>query len=297
MATINYSACPLCGETNLADYLHAKDHSISGESFDLQACNKCSFIFTQNVPAEAEAGRYYASKDYVSHSDIKKGMINRLYHVGRNYMLTRKRRMIGRLTDGKKILDIGTGTGYFLNHMQQHGYDVLGVELDKKASSFSKTAFGLTVHPPADLLNKNIEGTFDVVTFWHVLEHLYKPEQYLRQVSDQLVEGGVLIIAVPNSASLDAKHYGSYWAGYDVPRHLWHFTPDTMAIMAKKAHLTIKSILPLPLDPFYNSLLSQKYKSGKGYFFSGFFTGFRSYIYALFNVKRASSLIYILEKT
>jgi 2-polyprenyl-3-methyl-5-hydroxy-6-metoxy-1,4-benzoquinol methylase len=289
-----YNNCPLCGSLKISPFLKAKDHLLSNESFDIYQCQSCSFRFTRDVPPPKEIGKYYQSQDYISHSDTRKGLMNQLYHFGRTMMLKKKYRMVRKVSKGKKLLDIGSGTGYFPAFMKEKGYIVAGVETDPKARAFAEKEFGITVYSPEDFLNKKIEDKFDVITLWHVLEHLADFNLYIDRILEHLSSGGSLVIALPNCSSLDARFYKELWAGYDVPRHLWHFTPSTFKKLAENHGLKIKKMKRLILDPFYNSMLSEKYRGSRFFILSGFVIGELAYIESVFNLKKSSSVVYIL---
>jgi len=291
-----YKNCPLCGSENISACIKAKDHLVTGEIFNIFTCHTCGFIFTQGVPAADEIGRYYRSTDYISHSDTRKGLMNKLYHLGRTIMLKKKHGMVRKIARGRKLLDIGCGTGYFPAWMKQKGYKVAGVETDVKARAFAQQEFGIPVYSPEEFLKYEIDGKFDVITLWHVLEHLDDFNLYIERMLEHLIPGGSLMIALPNCNAYDARHYREFWAGYDVPRHLWHFTPSTFQILAEKHGLKIMKMKRLPLDPFYNAMLSEKYKGNKFYVISGVVIGKLSYLESLFNIKKSSSVVYFLDR-
>jgi 2-polyprenyl-3-methyl-5-hydroxy-6-metoxy-1,4-benzoquinol methylase len=292
---VTYSSCPLCNSANIDEYLSANDHLLSSEIFSIYKCQACSFTFTQGTPPTDQIGKYYQSQDYVSHSNTKQGLMNRIYHVARNIMLGKKYRMVNIVANGRNLLDIGCGTGYFPAYMKKKGYEVAGVEVDPKAREFAKNEFGLPVYPPEEFLKDEIDGKFNVITLWHVLEHLDDFNLYLERMLEHLAPGGTLVIALPNHTALDARFYKEFWAGYDVPRHLWHFTPSTLKILAEKHGLKVLRMKRLPLDPFYNSMLSEKYKGNKLHFFAGMIIGELAYIESLFSIKKSSSIVYFLN--
>lgn len=294
---LEHKHCTVCDGTELKLLLPLKDYSISKEDFEIFQCSNCQFVFTQNVPHEAEIGPYYKSEDYISHSDTNEGFINKAYHFVRKIMLSRKHRLIHGLTKGKDLLDIGCGTGYFLDFMKRKNYNTLGVEADDDARAHGIEKFGLNIHTPQDLLNGVIDSKFDIISLWHVLEHLYDPKKYLNAIHGLLKKDGFLVIAVPNCDSYDAKHYKNHWAGYDVPRHLWHFTPKTLEWIAKETEFSLVKMKTLPFDPFYVALLSEKYKGGSLALIKGGLIGFISYVKSVFNVKKSSSIIYVLKKS
>ncbi len=293
----NQNKCVVCGSVHQNIWNEVVDYSVSKETFILADCMECGFRFTQNPPAEADCAPYYDSQNYVSHSDTQEGVLYWLYHKVRSFMLSRKASLIRKLGSGKNILDVGCGTGYFAGYMAGMGYSVHGIEVDEKARTLAQEKFSIPVSPPPALLDGNITGRFHFITLWHVLEHLYDPDRYWAAFHRLLDDHGFLIVALPNHRAHDAQHYGQYWAGYDVPRHLWHFTPKTMEMMAERNHFRLCNIQSMPFDPFYNSLLSEKYK-GTGFVWPlGLLIGGIAMIKGFFNTKKASSVIYILQKS
>jgi len=293
---IKYEACPLCASKNIQASLATMDYSISKEAFDIFDCADCSFRFTQLIPSPETIGPYYNSEVYISHSDTKEGFVNSVYHRARDLMLNRKRKLVQSLTQGKRLLDVGSGTGYFLDHMKRNGYQVKGIEIDADARRATKEKFGIEVGEPASLLEGKIKEKVEIVTMWHVLEHLHDLHGYMGSIRHQLTDDGFLLIAVPNHASYDAQYYKKLWAAYDVPRHLWHFTPKTIAQLAAINGFEVVSQKRLPLDPFYNSLLSEQYKGNKLALFSGGVVGGISLLKSYLNPKKSTSPIYILKK-
>jgi SAM-dependent methyltransferase len=292
---ITHARCPLCKSLNTGEYLKAKDHLLTGEEFPLHICYACGFIYTQDTPPADEIGRYYKSQDYISHSNTRKGLMNRVYHISRTFMLKKKHCMVKKVAKGKRLLDIGTGTGYFPGFMKKKGFQVTGVEVDPDARDFAENEFGIKVHSPEDFLAGKVPGKFDVITLWHVLEHLDNFDLYIESMLKHLEPGGTLVIALPNCSSYDARHYRETWAGYDVPRHLWHFTPLTVRFLAGNHGLELKKMKRLPLDPFYNAMLSEKYRGNKLFMFSGMVLGMIAYVESLFNIEKSSSVVYFLN--
>ena len=293
--TITHKTCPLCGSEKIDNFLRAQDFLLTHESFGIDRCGSCGFTFTQDVPAASEIGRYYKSQDYISHSDTRKGLMNKLYHLGRSFMLKKKYRMVRKVTGGRNLLDIGCGTGYFPDFMKRKGYHVAGVETDPEARAFAQKEFKVPVYSPEDFIAHEMDGKFDVITLWHVLEHLDDFNLYLDKMLEYLNPTGSLVIALPNCDAYDARYYKKHWAGYDVPRHLWHFTPSTLKYLAEKHGLELKKMKRLPLDPFYNAMLSEKYKGNKLFMISGVIIGKLAYIESLLNIKKSSSVVYFLK--
>jgi SAM-dependent methyltransferase len=273
------------------------DHFISGETFATEQCEECGFVFTQDYPGEESIGRYYESEEYISHSDTSEGIINKLYRLSRNLMLLKKSAIIRHATGLKtgNLLDIGSGTGYFADFMKRKGWKVRGIEISAKARDFSRAQFGLKVLDPAEI-GQLEPSQFDCITLWHVLEHFQDPVKYMKDISRLLKPDGVCVVALPNSGSYDAEKYKEYWAAWDVPRHLWHFSPFTFRRFAENEGFEITAIKRLPLDVFYISAISEKYKGSKLHFLKGMITGKWFWLLSSFNILKSSSLIYILRK-
>jgi len=294
---VHHECCPLCLSCKVAEKFSCTDHFISREIFQIAQCRDCGFQFTQDYPDEKEIGRYYESEEYVSHSNTSKGLVNYLYQLARKYMLRRKLRIVNKITAKKNgsLLDIGSGTGHFADTMKRSGWQVKGVEINDRAGEFSKSQFGLDVISPDEISSLTPES-FDCITLWHVLEHFHDPFRYAADIHRILKPGGVCIIALPNSDSFDALHYKEYWAAYDLPRHLWHFSPATFRLFAEKTGFRLKEIKSLPLDVFYISALSEKYKKSSLSFIKGIVRAKFYAFYSLFSKEKSSSVIYILQK-
>jgi 2-polyprenyl-3-methyl-5-hydroxy-6-metoxy-1,4-benzoquinol methylase len=296
---VHHDACPLCSSENITLLFRCTDHFTSKKTFPVFRCAACDFTFTQDYPEENEIGRYYESEDYISHTDSDRGFSNKLYRLARKIMLTRKRGLVRKITSLQtgNILDIGSGTGYFASAMKQSGWIVKGIEINEKARNFAAERFDLEVAPPDDL-PRLTSNSYDCITLWHVLEHFHDPVKYLSDIKRLLKPGAVCIVALPNSNSYDAKYYKSYWAAWDVPRHLWHFNPATFRHLAEKEGFRFEKIRSLPLDVFYISQLSEKYRGGSSL---GFLKGIsKASVFAslaLFKKERSSSVIYTLRKT
>jgi SAM-dependent methyltransferase len=296
MSRLAIDKCPLCGGSDLKKKLDVVDFSITQESFEIKQCTSCDFVFTANPPKAEDIGAYYNSEAYISHSDNKRGLVNGLYHLVRYYMFFLKYNLIESLGGNKKILDMGSGTGYFLNYMKGNGYETQGIEISDSARKNSIENFGLQVVAPEGLLKGELKEKFGTVTLWHVLEHLYNPDEYMEAIKEQLTDDGTLIIAVPNHESFDGTAFEQHWAGYDVPRHLWHFSPVTLEKFAKKNGFKLLKTKMLPFDSFYVSILSGQYRNDMFHMIKGMLIGLSSYIGGLLNTKKASSVIYVLKK-
>lgn len=296
MSKVHYTHCPVCGSTAIDPLLTVKDHSVSQEEFVIWQCRNCSLRFTQDVPDEASIGPYYQSPDYISHSNTDKGLLNKLYQRVRTYTLRQKASLVTRHTAAKgSVLDVGAGIGAFLNQMQKNGWQITGVEPDEGARLQAKKLFNLALLPTAALPQLPARS-FDAITLWHVLEHVESLHEYVEQLKNLLRPNGKIFIAVPNYTSLDAHVYGNHWAAYDVPRHLYHFTPGAMKVLMQKHGLKIIATKPMWFDAFYISLLSSKYRRGKTTWVAAGISGLRSNLRTLFNRNASSSLIYIVSE-
>lgn len=290
-------SCPICEKTTFSDHLICTDYFATNETFELKKCNSCGFVFTQNFPIERYIGKYYEVPNYISHSDTKTGIVNYLYHFARNFMLRRKCSLVvsaSKLSQGA-ILDYGSGTGYFLNTIAQAGWKATGIEKSEIGREFAKKEFNLDVKTPEELSLQK-EESFDVITLWHVLEHIENLQDVLQQFKQILKPEGVLIVAVPNSDSFDAKYYQEDWAAYDVPRHLWHFSSGSIEQLSAKIGLKVKAKRGMPLDAFYIAMMSEKNKGNSFAFIKGMLVGIRAYAASFLNTDKSSSVIYILKK-
>jgi 2-polyprenyl-3-methyl-5-hydroxy-6-metoxy-1,4-benzoquinol methylase len=297
MSKFNVQQCPVCDGKTFKTFLTCTDFFVSWEEFQIKKCNSCGFKITENIEDEDNIGRYYQSEKYISHSNTSKGIVNSVYHSVRKYMLGRKRRLVEKTTGSRKgeILDVGTGTGFFLNEMNENGWRVTGTEKSSDARDFAKKEFSLE-NLPSEKLFALKDKSFDAITLWHVLEHIHQLNENMATFNLLLKNDGKLIIAVPNNESLDALHYKQFWAAYDVPRHIWHFAPKQMKLLGEKHGFKLNSLHTMPFDSFYVSMLSEKYKKSKMQLFKGIFYGKISWLNSIINPSKCSSVIYVFEK-
>ncbi|MDC8005090.1 class I SAM-dependent methyltransferase [Aureisphaera galaxeae] len=272
-------------------YIKTKDFLVSHEEFSLVQNEAFGFLETKPCPQAEDLSKYYESEEYISHTDSKKGLLSFLYQSVKTYSLKKKVSLISRLNEGKgSLLDIGAGTGEFLKVAQEKGWSIHGVEVSEKARDFAKEK-NVSLEKGMDAFAGK---QFDVVSLWHVLEHLPDLEEAVHKIEALVRPGGNLIIAVPNFNSWDAKHYKEFWAAYDVPRHLWHFSQSSMRKLISE-HFKLVATRPMPFDAFYVSLLSEKYKTGNSFSLKAFWKGFRSNLSAM-SSKEYSSLLYCFQK-
>lgn len=297
MSLINYIKCPACQSSNINKNLQAKDYTVSNHIFEIWHCNNCTLRFTQNIPDANNIAPYYQSTAYVSHSDTQQGLINKLYHLVRNKTLQTKKKLIINESGLQKgvLLDVGAGTGAFANTMQQAGWIVTGLEPDDSARRIAASKYQLQLQSSENLFNQKNEN-FNVITMWHVLEHVHDLHKYIDTLYKILKPNGTLIIAVPNYTSYDAEVYKEYWAAYDVPRHLYHFSPKSMELLMGSKGFTVKAFKPMLFDSFYVSMLSEKYKTRKNNLMKAVYNGFISNLKTLGNSKNCSSVIYVIKK-
>ena len=290
--------CPICGNHQFNFVLTGKDLLVSQQLFNILKCNQCSLLLTNPRPTLATIGNFYKSDDYISHSGQSKNAFDIAYHLARRFTLKWKSQLIKRKKRNGKLLDYGSGTGEFLLKMKSVGWSVAGVEPSEKAREKANKLFSNDDKPIVAELDQVGNGSFDAITLWHVLEHVHQLNEVLTHLNHKLNPEGFLFIAVPNYESSDAKIYQENWAAYDLPRHLWHFSRQTMNQLLTRNGFKIIEIVPMKLDAFYVNLLSEKYKhNGKLTLFT-IFKAIRQAIQSNHQAKRAmnySSLIYIAQ--
>jgi 2-polyprenyl-3-methyl-5-hydroxy-6-metoxy-1,4-benzoquinol methylase len=289
------SACPVCDNETFTTFLECPDHFLSKEIFTISKCQNCGFLFTNPRPETDKLSSYYKSEEYISHSNSRKGFQNLLYQRVRNFTISRKLKMIHGFKKQGSLLDIGCATGEFLNFCKKNNWNVEGIEPDESARQNGISNYALKIGDE-NHLNNILPVSFDVITMWHVLEHVPLLNERIDQLQKLLRPDGYLFIAVPNANSPDAKLYGSYWAAYDVPRHLYHFTPETITRIFSKHNFSLIKTVPMKFDAYYVSMLSEKHMHLKNAFFNGFLSGFVSNRAARKN-GAYSSMIYVFHKT
>jgi 2-polyprenyl-3-methyl-5-hydroxy-6-metoxy-1,4-benzoquinol methylase len=272
-------------------YLTVKDHSVSKETFGLHHDEKLDLLITFPKPTETELPSYYESEDYISHTDGKRTLFEKVYQYIKDIALKNKLNLINGLQPDKgNLLDIGAGTGDFLAVAKQNGWKITGIEPNEKAKNIAINK-GISFVENSELLEKE---SFDTITMWHVLEHVPDLELQIKELKRLLKPNGTILIAVPNFNSYDAKHYGSYWAAYDVPRHLWHFSKTAIKLLFEKQDLHLQKVLPMKFDAFYVALLSEKYQKGKMNLINAFLVGLKSNFKGSRNLEY-SSHIYVIK--
>lgn len=288
--TEHLSNCPICTESVLESYMPITDYFGDKEVFQTAQCNKCNTVFTTPRPDQKYIVNYYKSNSYKSHGDKKGGIIDGLYSFAQQRNFNHKLKLINQYSFGKKLLDYGCGAGAFLQFLRSKGFDVTGVEPDVDARSHIPSNI-----PVEENLSNLSSSKVDVISSYHVIEHVHELIDTMTKLSEMLDRNGVFHLALPNYKSWDAQHYQAYWAGYDVPRHLYHFSQKGVHALANKVSLNIVATHPLVFDSYYVSLLSEEYKTGNKNFLTAFKNGYISNRKAK-KSGEYSSLIYILTK-
>jgi 2-polyprenyl-3-methyl-5-hydroxy-6-metoxy-1,4-benzoquinol methylase len=293
--------CPSCGNSGFNPYLTCTDFTYSQDPFHIVECGSCRLRFTNPRPAQEEIGRYYDSAEYVSHNDTDSGLMFTVYQAVKRFTLKGKTKLVKSFCSDVNALDYGAGTGDFANAIQQSGFNTSAFEPDGNARNLIKKKYPhLNVIDSFDALPN---ASLQIITLWHVLEHVHALRETLERFHKKLDADGTLIIAVPNCDSFDASHYGEHWAAYDVPRHLYHFTPKTISTLLHSSGFKLIGMKPMWFDSFYVSLLSEQYRNPSGSVvrkaintLSAVIMGALSNFYSINDKKRCSSIIYILKK-
>lgn len=288
------NTCPWCNAPSDKTYIRVKDHFLTQEVFDVLECERCGLLFTEPRPAPNVIGKYYQSEAYYSHQQNKKGFIPRLYEWVKKPNLNHKVKLaVGKRRSGR-VLDIGCGVGDFLVAVKHAGFEVVGIEPSDQARAIAKERLGFEPLDPS-ALSTLPDASFDIITLWHVLEHVDDLKTEIASLSRLLKPDGTLVIALPNFKSFDAQYYHEYWAAWDVPRHLNHFCPGSIAGIFDQTDLKVVDIQKLVWDAYYISYLSEKYKGHSLPLVKGFFTGLRSNLKA-HRSGMYSSLVYRFQK-
>lgn len=291
---VRISECPVCKSSSITPFLTCTDFTVSHETFTVNRCKNCSLGITSPRPVLEKLGSYYQSDEYISHSGKTSGGIGQIYKVARNFALNWKARIISIEKAEKTALDFGCGTGEFLNTLKNKGWKIEGVEPSNSARQKAESITGQKINNSIEHLSGK---QFDVITAWHVVEHVPDLPETIQHLKALLKKDGTIFIAVPNYESADAKKYKEFWAGYDVPRHLWHFSKKSMTQLLQSHQLNVVNIIPMKLDAYYVSMLSERYQknsSSLSTLVKGFISGFRSNVKAR-KTKNHSSVIYVVK--
>lgn len=292
--------CPLCDSTEITPSKEVIDYAVTKETFTIWECASCSLLFTNPRPKAADIGPYYDFDDYYSHTDESRGVIANIYQKVKTYSIRQKIKQLDSLILQKgSLLDYGCGTGELIHQAQNHGWQVKGVEPNTKARNIASSKLPGQIVESTDFLD--ISDQFDIITLYHVLEHIHTLNKTVAQLLSKLKPNGFMLIAVPNPISPDSQAYDNHWAGWDVPRHLYHFTYSSILEFGKRNRLTLIQSSPLKFDSFYVSLLSEGYKNSQQHnamiYSKAFIQGLKSNIKASgSNKPNYSSNLYIFQK-
>jgi len=286
-------ACPVCHNTDLIDLFECNDHMLSNDKFLITVCNKCKLLITNPQPDTSELARYYKSENYISHKANAKFVLDYVYMVARKFTVRSKLRILNQYPHNYTIMDYGCGTGDFLYGCKENGWTITGYEPSDSARKIAEQKLKVNILSNVEELKK--KPFFSIITLWHVLEHIPNPRETIANLRNIVADNGKIIFALPNHESYDAKLYKEYWAAYDVPRHLYHFSKESMEYFLTKNGLRLDDVIPMKLDSYYISLMSEKYKTGSSNFFKAIISGYKSNIYGI-KTGKYSSLIYVSSK-
>jgi len=292
---IEITNCPVCSATNISRYTDTKDFFFTKEEFSITKCDTCGFVFTNPVPDPSEIGKYYETEKYLSHNSDKKGIISSIYSKVREQNLKNKYSLVSNRIEKGKIMDIGCGTGELLSYFNKRGWETVGIEPSESAREYASKTHKLQVGG-IDTLTKMKNADFDVVSMWHVLEHVYDLHDRMQTIYNLLKPNGIGFIALPMIDSPDSIKFGKYWAGLDVPRHLHHFSKNTFELLAKKNGFKTVAKYPMKFDSLYVSWLSYQAKGKSLAFPLGVLQGILSNLKADKN-RNYSSMIFVIEKS
>ena len=289
--------CPLCKSGHFLNHQELIDHAVTKETFVICKCTQCQLLFTNPRPEESEIGPYYEYPEYFSHKDESKSLTQVIYNIARKQNIKGKIKLIESFKQQGKWLDYGCGTGELLVAAKLRNWKVYGVEPNEKARNLANSKLGTNVYQSLSEIKDSKK--FDVITLFHVLEHIHSLRKTLKSLIKHLKSGAYIIIALPNPESWDAQKYGEFWAGWDVPRHLYHFNKASIIKLEELFPLQLISEKPMKMDSFYVSLLSEGYKNKNsksiGNYLRGFTSGIKSNAEAK-NTKNYSSNIFIFQK-
>lgn len=293
METVEH--CPVCGSPNSSEALTAEDHTVSHTAFTIQRCNSCGFKFTSPRPKQSAIGEYYLSESYISHTEKAVGLKDHIYHWVRKRAIRNKHKLIAHYQPTGSALDVGCGTGDFLSYLVAQGYSAQGVEVSPDAR---KIAANKGVSVTSQLADIPAQAQFNVISLWHVLEHVADPRETLKQLFERCSKDGLLVIAVPDNESWDCQHYGPKWAAWDVPRHLSHFRQQDVHKLLREAGFEVLGTKPMWFDAPYVSMLSEQYlgAGSAASLIMGAFRGLWSNMASMVSKRPTSSSLFLAKK-
>lgn len=286
--------CPICDSTSFETHIKTKDFSVSKEEFIIVKCIDCNFHFTNPRPKDKDLGQYYISDHYISHNNTSKNLFEKVYQLVRRFAIKGKYNLISGFFNRGRILDVGCGTGDFLKKCKEESWKVKGIEPSEIARKQAIENHNLDLDESTDL--RELEGEFDIITMWHVLEHVTELNTTVSEFNRLLSQDGKVIIAVPNLESFDSSYYKKYWAAYDLPIHLYHFSKTSITKLFEKHGFSLKKTKGMKFDSFYVSMLSEEHKTGNKNFLNSIIIGSISNLFGIFTKRGFSSTIYVFEK-
>lgn len=286
--------CNLCQETKYKTYLNPYHWRKTKQIFSVVECENCGHLYTKDAPSEDAIGAYYDSETYISHTDSNKSLFDKVYNGIKKYMLAKKYAWITRFVPRGTLIDYGAGSGAFVKYVADRGRKAIGLEIAEAGRKTAKELYGIELYEPNELKNMDDESV-SVFTMWHVLEHIYQPEKLIKEIHRVLDKNGVLVVAVPNPLSWDAKHYKEDWAAWDVPIHISHFKPSVIKNFMEKNEFHCIQTKGMPFDAFYISLVSNENKYGHKKPITGFINGLKSQLHGI-KTGNYSSQVYIFRK-
>ena len=292
MKVIKY--CPICNSDSFETYMKSKDFSVSKEDFSIVRCLECNFHFTNPRPSNKELGRYYISDHYISHNNTRNNLFEKAYQLVRKISIRTKYNLVSKFFNRGRLLDIGCGTGDFLQKCNEKKWSTKGIEPSEIARTQAIKNHDLEVVEDTDL--KKLKGEFDIITMWHVLEHVTELNTTVAELKRLLSNEGKAIIAVPNLDSFDSSYYKNYWAAYDLPIHLYHFSKTSIIKLFENHGFSLIKMKGMKFDSFYVSMLSEEHRTGNKNFFKSLIIGSISNLFGIFTKRGFSSTIYVFEK-
>lgn len=286
--------CPWCGSEKAKLHLKLKDEFLTKETFKIYECEQCGLLYTLPRPEKDKIGAYYKSEDYYSHQENKKGLIPKIYEAVKSVNLKAKYKMATEGLNTGSVLDIGCGVGDFLHTMEQKGWSTTGIEPSEDAKAIAQKRMKSNILAP-EQIEKLDDESFNLITMWHVLEHVDDLKTEINHLHRILKKGGKLVLALPNYQSFDAQHYKEFWAAYDVPRHLNHFSQKSISNIFSHSGLNLIKTEKLVWDAYYISFMSEKYQGHSMPLARGLVKGLQSNIKAR-KTGQWSSLVYVLHK-
>jgi SAM-dependent methyltransferase len=237
------SSCQICNNNDHSSFMAVKDH-LQRNKFHLIECNSCGLVSIHPIPSDQKLSEYYRKEYYAL---PEKGIVGYLERKLNEAVFRTDLKHIERHSKRGKLLDIGSGNGYFLKFAKENNWQTLGVEMSPDASKYAR-------EQKLEILNNSIEDVhlpkneFEVITMFNVLEHMTNLNSILKKVRDSLKPNGLLVIEVPNIESLQKKVFKNYWCHLDVPRHIFHFKRKSFLRLVGKSGFNVVDEFSVPFS-------------------------------------------------